>query len=155
MELHAGDVAIPRAVSGGLQSVESRYYKVFRALVAIPRAVSGGLQFADDLRRHNIPVASCNTASGIRRATIYMGKYGEKDSLDGCNTASGIRRATIPSAARDDSTSSIMLQYRERYQEGYNATVRGAKVIEMEVAIPRAVSGGLQYKRLQSRRNGI
>ena len=37
-----------------------------------------------------------------------------------------------------------MLQYRERYQEGYNATVRGAKVIEMEVAIPRAVSGGLQ-----------
>ena len=37
----------------------------------------------------------CNTASGIRRATILKVAFVAPTNKAGCNTASGIRRATI------------------------------------------------------------
>ena len=63
----------------------------------------------------------------------------------GCNTASGIRRATI-GKVRKGMLRHAWLQYRERYQEGYNIAHPDAyKRQYLNVAIPRAVSGGLQY----------
>ena len=120
MELHAGDVAIPRAVSGGLQFFKKSV--IFSNLA---------LQYRERYQEgYNATVhkaiyqpndEGCNTASGIRRATIKgWSSPIFVFSSHCCNTASGIRRATIKVLYQDMS-----------YQPD-------------RVAIPRAVSGGLQ-----------
>ena len=66
--------------------------------------------------------ASFNTDNGIRRATILR-RMSVADLFQSFNTDNGIRRATMSSSARGIAITitASMFQYRQRYQEGYNA----------------------------------
>ena len=134
-------VSIPKTVSGGLQQELNNLCNQL-SYVSIPKTVSGGLQlFYSSIG--GIYHESFNTEDGIGRATTSQEELQEAIDEESFNTEDGIGRATT-GAFIMTFTNSNMFQYRRRYREGYNYDAVKVCHGDVNVSIPKTVSGGLQ-----------
>ena len=165
-------VSIPTTVSGGLQYRIAQLLNVLCIMVSIPTTVSGGLQSSQRIGLQRNFLGCFNTDNGIRRATIpssarWADMQSQRVSIPTTvsgglqflrlsrrilrfvrrfNTGNGIRRATMYCPYGWQGRCCAQFQYRQRYQEGYNAKMDGTFYIAKVFQYRQRYQEGYNYE---------